>query len=224
MDPDALRRCLDLGLAELDTAIDRRVTDEARDRMIAYLALLTRWNLAFNLTAVRDPMAMVPRHLLDSLAILPWISQGPVLDIGTGPGLPGIPLALVNPDLDFTLLDSNGKKTRFVCQAIADLGITNVRVVQDRAETYRPARKFATIVARAVASLATLRAVAAHLAAEHGALLALKGRVQAHEMDELTAITAADAPTAIAVHQLRVPFTEGERNLIVIPFDTQTHG
>ena len=224
LDPEELRQQLDQGLADLDAAIDSRVDDQARDRMIAYLTLLARWNLAFNLTAVRDPMVMVPRHLLDSLAVLPWIGRGPVLDLGTGPGLPGIPLALVNPELDFTLLDSNGKKTRFVSQAIASLGIANVRVVKDRAETYRPPRKFATIVARAVASLATLRVVSAHLAAERGVLLALKGRVSAEEMDELAAGVGTDAPTSIAVHQLRVPFTEGERNLIVIPFDTHTHG
>jgi len=223
-DPDALRRRLDQGLADLDAEIDSRVTGQARDRMIAYLMLLARWNRAFNLTAVRDPMAMVARHLLDSLAVLPWVGRGPVLDIGTGPGLPGIPLALVHPELDFTLLDSNGKKTRFVSQAIAELGIANIRVVKGRAETYRPTRKFATIVARAVASLATLRAVSAHLAAAHGVLLALKGRIPAEEMDELCAGIGPDAPTSIAVHQLRVPFTEGERNLIVIPFDTHTHG
>ncbi len=115
--------------------------------------MLAKWNQAYNLTAVRDPQEMVTRHLLDSLVLLPYV-QGPrVLDIGTGPGLPGIPLAVARPDCSFTLLDANAKKTRFVTQAVGELGLKNVEVVQERVENYRPKQKFDTLVARAFSSI-----------------------------------------------------------------------
>lgn len=214
IDQAALRAQLDAGLAALDDpGIGAALPDAARNRLIAYLALLTRWNQAFNLTAVRDPEAMVPRHLLDSLAVLPWVADGPVLDLGTGAGLPGIPLALARPALAFTLLDGNGKKVRFVRQAVAELGLGNCTAVQARARTYRPPAKFATIVARAVAPLAGLCAECTHLAAPGARLLALKGRRPA---DELAALPAH---AAVAVHRLGVPGADGARHLIVVPLD-----
>jgi 16S rRNA (guanine527-N7)-methyltransferase len=220
-----LRGRLDQGLAALGSDIDAAVDADARERMIRVLGLLVRWNRAYNLTAVRDPDEMVPRHLLDSLAILPWVVRGPVLDLGTGAGLPGIPLALVRSDLRFTLLDGNGKKIRFVRHAAAELGLTNVDAVQARVETYRPPRKFATIVARAVASLTTLHAACTGLASADGRLLALKGRLPTDEMDELAAaMRANDRSAPIAVHPVQVPLLDGERNLIEIPFHANPNG
>ncbi|KAA6181741.1 16S rRNA (guanine(527)-N(7))-methyltransferase RsmG [Thiohalocapsa marina] len=215
-----LRRRLDRGLGQMPPGIGDHLDAAARDRLIAFLGLLARWNRAYNLTAVRDPADMVPRHLLDSLAVLPWITRGPVLDAGTGAGLPGIPLAIARPELGFTLLDSNGKKTRFVRQAVLELGLDNVQVVQSRLETYRPGQKFATIVARAVTSLAALRANCAHLAFSDARLLALKGRLPEQEIADLVAASA----TTVQVHPLRVPLLEGERNLIEIPFNATAHG
>jgi 16S rRNA (guanine527-N7)-methyltransferase len=224
-DPSRLRHRLDAGLAAMGPAIDGAVDAAAREGMVAFLLLLARWNRAYNLTAVRDPLEMVPRHLLDSLAVLPWVTGGQVLDLGTGAGLPGIPLALARPDLGFTLLDSNGKKTRFVSQAITELGLVNAEAVQARAETYRPARKFATIVARAVTSLTALHEACAHLAKDGGHLLALKGRIPRDEMDALTMTLHGAGPSPRGrVHPLQVPFVDGERNLIDIPFDASAHG
>ena len=230
-----LRSRLDQGLVGMAPMIRGRLDDAACDKLLAYLTILGRWNRAFNLTAVRDPREMVPRHLLDSLSVLPWITGTPVLDVGTGAGLPGIPLAIALPELRFTLLDSNGKKTRFVRQAVFELGLANVDVVQSRLETYQPVAKFATIVARAVAAITTLHAASDHLAATGARLLALKGRLPADEIGALRsamAKTAAHKPCAaygdgsvrIRVHPLQVPLLDGERNLIEISFQTGVHG
>lgn len=239
LDRAALRRRLDAGLAAMGAGIDAALDDAGRDRLIALLALLVRWNRAYNLTAVRDPMDMVPRHLLDSLAVLPWVTRGPVLDVGTGAGLPGIPLAVARPALQFTLLDGNGKKTRFVRQAVLELGLDNVEVVHSRLEAYRPGPKFATMTARAVASLSELSVRCAHLAAADTRLLALKGRLPEQEIAALTATTSPSvsatgeplgtssrihAATSCTVHALRVPQLDGERNLIDIPFSASAHG
>jgi 16S rRNA (guanine527-N7)-methyltransferase len=215
-DPAAPGARLDAGLAAL--GID--ASDAQRGRLLALVALLARWNRAYNLTAVRDPADMVPRHLLDSLAVLPWVRRGPVLDVGTGPGLPGLPLAIMRPELDFTLLDSNGKKVRFVRQAVLELGLGNVTPVQARMRTYRPRVNFATITARAVAPLAELCADCAPLTAPGGVMLALKGR----EPDaEVAALAAATPPrvrgAAVTVHRLRVPMLDAERCVIEVPFD-----
>lgn len=250
LDRAALRRRLDAGLAAMGADIEAALDDAGRDRLIAFLAMLTRWNRAYNLTAVRDPGEMVPRHLLDSLAVLPWIRRGPVLDAGTGAGLPGIPLAVARPGLRFTLLDGNGKKARFVRQAVLELGLENIEVVHSRLEAYRPAEKFATIAARAVASLSELLDRCAHLATTDARLLALKGRLPEQElaalMDEVPpslpatepnlsvsgqpggtarVVSASDQATASHwVHRLCVPQLDGERNLIEIPFHATAHG
>ncbi|MGB5737022.1 MAG: 16S rRNA (guanine(527)-N(7))-methyltransferase RsmG [Thiohalocapsa sp.] len=253
-DRSALHRRLDQGLVAMGPEMDAALDAPARDRLIAFLALLMRWNRAYNLTAVRDPAEMVPRHLLDSLAVLPWISRGPVLDAGTGAGLPGIPLAVARPELRFTLLDGNGKKARFVRQAVLELGLDNVEVVHSRLEAYRPAEKFATITARAVASLSDLLGRCAHLAAADARLLALKGRLPEQEIAALmdgaspslsatepipsaSGLPGGTAPTVSAaasasdhalashwVHRLCVPQLDGERNLIEISFHATAHG
>lgn len=175
------RRQLADGLAAQGTALDE--TQQAT--LVAYLALLFKWNRAYNLTAVRDPAQMVSRQLLDSLAILPYV-QGPrVLDVGTGAGLPGIPLAIARPDLQFTLLDSNGKKIRFVRQAILELGLGNVSAEQQRVEQYRPPAPFDTITSRAFAELKEFVALTGQLLAPGGQWLAMKAALAEDESSML---------------------------------------
>jgi len=158
------------GLAAQQQALDA----QQQRLLIDYLALLWRWNSAYNLTAVRDPLEMVSRQLLDSLSILPWLTGPRVLDVGTGAGLPGIPLAIARPDLDFTLLDANGKKIRFVRQAVLQLGLANVSAEQQRVEAFRPALPFDTITSRAFAELADFVTLTSHLLAPGGQWLAMK--------------------------------------------------
>jgi 16S rRNA (guanine527-N7)-methyltransferase len=157
---------------------------------------------------------MVPRHLLDSLAVAPYLGQGPVLDLGTGPGLPGLPLAVMVPEQAFVLLDSNGKKVRFVRQAVMELGLTNVSVVHARIESYQWDRKFATIVSRAMATVPEILGAVAGLMARPARLLLMKGRRTDAELKDLE-----PPPDAVEVHPLRVPLLEGERHLIQIRFD-----
>lgn len=185
----------------------------SQERLLAYLGLLARWNKAFNLTAVRDPVQMVPAHLLDSLAISPYLAGERVLDLGTGPGLPGIPLAILQPERNFTLLDSNGKKTRFVAQAVVELGLANVEVVRTRAETYRPPTGFDRITARAFADLKTILTLAGPLLRPGGRLLAMKG--QRAEIDAELADLTLD-PQAVRVIPLQVPQLQRERHLVQI--------
>lgn len=182
-----------------------------RQRLFAFLGLLGRWNRTFNLSGVRDPEQMVPRHLLDSLAVAPWLVGSPVLDVGTGAGLPGVPLAIACPERRFTLLDSSAKKLRFVTQALLDLGVGNAQVVQARIEAYRPQRKFATIVTRAVASAMEIQGRVAHLLAEGGCMLLMKGR---NPEEDLLALAQAGIPHRL--HRLAVPWLEGERHLLQI--------
>ena len=182
----------------------------AQVKLLAFLELLERWNRSYNLTAVRDPEQMVPRHLLDSLTVLPYL-QGPrVLDIGTGPGLPGIPLALARPDLEFVLLDSNAKKTRFATQAMHELGLKNVGIVQERVEKFHPEIKFDTLIARAFASIPDMLAASRHLCAAHGRFLVMKG---VFPQEELAAVT--DGYRA-EVKALRIPGLDAARHVVVL--------
>lgn len=147
-----------------------------------FLHLLVKWNKAYNLTAVRDPLEMVARHLLDSLAVLPHLCGRRCLDMGTGPGLPGIPLAVMRPDMDFVLLDSNGKKIRFVRQAVLEMGLNNVEPEHARVEAYRPAKGFDTLIARAFTALPGMLELTKGLRDEHTVLLAMKGKLPVEEL------------------------------------------
>ncbi len=189
--------------------LDIQLPDGACARLAAYLALLERWNRAYNLTAVREPEAMVIRHLLDSLSIQPWLEGPRVLDVGSGAGLPGIPLAIVRPDDAFCLLDSNGKRTRFLTQATAELQLTNVSVVRSRVEDYRPATPFNSVVSRAFATLADLVADAGRLCAPTGRLLAMKGVFPDDELARLP-----PAYRVVGVYPLQVPHLDAERHLV----------
>lgn len=187
------------------------VTNDDQQRLLALINLLKRWSKAYNLTAVRDPVRMVPYHLLDSLAVAPYLRGERVLDVGTGAGFPGLPLAIVQPDRHFVLLDSNGKKIRFVRQAVMELGIRNVNAVQARIETYESGQKFATILARAFASLPDILRLTGPLLDQPGVLLALKSRQAGDELKTLD-----KRPESARLHRLDVPFLDGERTLIEI--------
>lgn len=195
------------GIAALGLTLD----SAQQERLLAYLALLVKWNKAYNLTAIRDPLEMVTKHLLDSLAVLPHLHGTQVLDVGSGAGLPGIPLAIADPAREFTLLDSNGKKTRFLLQAKGELGLSNLSVVHSRLEQYRPGQLFDTVTARAFASLADMTAGTAQLLAPGGSLLAMKGEFPQAELDAL--------PLGFVVREiiaLTVPGLEAQRHLVRI--------
>ncbi len=192
------------------TAMGLELAPERQAILIDYLALLAKWNRAYNLTAVRDPRQAVARQLLDALSILPLI-QGPrLLDLGTGPGLPGLPLAVARPDLEVALLDSNAKKTRFLNQARLSLGLENIEVERARAEAYRPESPFDTITSRAFAALPEMVAVSRHLLAPGGRWVAMKGR---RPDDELAALPA---DLHARVVPLEVPGEPGARHAVVI--------
>jgi 16S rRNA (guanine527-N7)-methyltransferase len=183
----------------------------AQDQLLAYLQLLHKWNRAYNLTAVRDPAQMVSRHLLDSLAVAPLLQGRYFADIGTGAGLPGIPLAIALPEARFTLVDSNGKKIRFVTQAVAELGLPNVEPLQQRVEEWQPPRRFDGVLSRAFASLADMVAACDHLLAPEGCFYALKGQYPTAELSDLP-----KHYTVSACHTLAVPGETGERHLVTI--------
>lgn len=161
-------------------ALDLDVAPDAQQRMLDYLALVEKWNKAYNLTAVREPAKMLTHHLLDSLSVLPHLRGPRVLDVGSGAGLPGIPLALARPEWQFTLLDSNHKKTTFLRQAVIELKLNNVDVVCDRVETWASPQPFDTVVSRAFSDLAEFLALAGKLCAKTGVIVAMKG-VYPHE-------------------------------------------
>jgi 16S rRNA (guanine527-N7)-methyltransferase len=176
--------------------------------LLRFLGLLTRWNRVFNLSGHRDPHAMISCHILDSLAVVPYLHGHRVLDLGTGAGLPGIPLAVALPGMDFTLLDSSAKKIRFVQQAVIELGLGNVELVRARAERFHPSAPFDTVVSRAFTSLTSLLGYTVPLCRSGGYLLALKGP-RAH--------TEADAlPPGIEyqIYPLMVPGLDAKRHLV----------
>jgi 16S rRNA (guanine527-N7)-methyltransferase len=181
--------------------------------LLAYLALLVRWNATYNLTAIREPREMLTKHLLDSLAMQPHVRDVPTLaDLGTGPGLPGIPLALSTPGLSVALVESNGKKARFLRECVRQLGLApRVRVLESRAEAVAEPGAFEAITARALDRLAGILGVGGHLLAPQGRLLAMKGVFPRDELAELPAGWAGGA-----VHRLVVPGLDGERHLVEV--------
>jgi len=187
-----------------------QLVPEAATRLGGYLALLERWNHAYNLTAVRDPEAMVVRHVLDSLSILPWLAGPQVLDVGSGAGLPGIPLAIARPDVDMTLIETVEKKSAFQRQAKIELGLANVEVVCARVESL-PGGQYDAIVARAFAVLGEIIQVAGHLLRPRGRLYAMKGVLAREGVPALP-----EGWTLAECVRLRVPGLDAERHLIVV--------
>ena len=175
------QRQLSQGLAGMGIALD----EQQQQRLLDFLALLNKWNRAYNLPAVREPAEMVSRQLLDSLSIAPFIHTDHLLDVGAGGGLPGIPLAIAFPERRFTLLDSNSKKTRFLTQSVLELGLDNVEVFHGRAEQYQPGKQFSQISSRAFTALENLVNWCGHLLAEDGQFLAMKGQFPDDEVSAL---------------------------------------
>lgn len=184
------------------------LTETVERKLLDYLALLQKWNAAYNLTAVREPHEMVTRHLLDSLSVLPYVPQNArVLDVGTGAGLPGLIIAIARPDCQVTLLDSNSKKIRFLRQAIAELNISNADTTHVRVEAYTG--QFEVITSRAFATLLDMVKGSEHLLAKEGEFLAMKGQ---RPDAEITALPANILVKDIAT--LDVPFLDEERHLV----------
>lgn len=179
--------------------------------LLAYLAELEKWNAAYNLTAVRDPREMVSRHLLDSLVVLPFVGEGALLDVGAGAGLPGIPLAIARPEVRVTLLDSNGKKARFLRHVQRTLKLDNVEVAEARAEDWHPPDAYVQVISRAFASLGDFLRLTGHLLAADGRWLAMKGKVSAEELESIPPGMSLEA-----VHSLAVPGLREARSLVVI--------
>ncbi len=179
--PPGLVERLHAGLDALQLSLPAALPQQ----VLQYLALLLKWNRAYNLTAVRDPQEMIPRHVLDSLVVLPYVCGPAVLDVGTGAGLPGLLLALARPDWQFSLLDSNAKKTRFITQVVIELGLSNVSVVCQRAEHWQTPQRFDSILSRAYSDLETFYQQTRSLCAADGCLLALKGKLPEEELNAL---------------------------------------
>ena len=192
-----------------DLGVD--LSESQHTQLLAYLALLIKWNKAYNLTAVRNPDEMVSRHLLDSLSVVPFIEGPRWLDVGSGGGMPGIPLAILFPEMKVTVLDSNGKKTRFLTQVKLELKLDNLEVIHSRAESYQPAVPFTGIVSRAFSSLEDFTGWTRHLGDVNTRWLAMKGL---HPADELVALPAdfyLDSAQA-----LTVPGCQGQRHLLIL--------
>jgi 16S rRNA (guanine527-N7)-methyltransferase len=186
------------------------------EKLLAYLALLAKWNKVYNLTAVRDEAKMVSHHLLDSLAVLPHISAKRLLDVGSGGGLPGIPLAIARPQMRVTLLDSNQKKAAFLKQAAIELELGNVEVTSDRVEEFDAPEGYNVIISRAFADLGEFLSAARHLLAPGGRLVAMKWVVPHEEMNHLP--TGFKVESAVA---LNVPGVNAQRHLVIVSAHSQ---
>lgn len=200
-----LRPALESGLRALGLDLPAPI----QTQLLAYIGELYKWNSAYNLTAVRDPQGMLSRHLLDSLTLLPLVS-GRVLDVGAGAGLPGIILAIANPALDVTVLDSNGKKARFMRHAVRTLGLPNVQVEEARVEALKPAQAFDCITSRAFASLEAFFAATVHLLGPGGQWLAMKGKL---EDAELAAVPGS--VQILETRRLSVPGIPEDRHVVI---------
>jgi 16S rRNA (guanine527-N7)-methyltransferase len=199
------RDLLAAGARDLSVALNPSQTDA----LLKLVDELELGNTQFNLTAIRDRLGMLRKHVLDSLSLEPYLRGDRVADVGTGAGFPGLPLAIVNPQRRFTLIEATGKKARFAERTAQQLGCDNVQVVNSRAESYRPLELFDTVTARALSSLADFAAYAGHLCAPGGRLLAMKGKRPDEEISALP-----KSFRVLAVHRLRVPGLDDERHLV----------
>lgn len=206
-EPNRYRSDLTAGIE----ALGLELTEPQVERLLAFRDLLEKWNRAYNLTSVRDPAEMVPAHLLDSLTIAPWVRAQRVLDVGSGGGLPVVPLAIVMPDRQFVAIDSNRKKTRFLTQCKLELGLSNLDVITSRAEDYQPTEAFGQISSRAFTAVANMVRWCGPLLSDTGEFLAMKGPDWVSELSDMPAgwRLAED-------HSLVVPGFDRERHLLII--------
>jgi 16S rRNA (guanine527-N7)-methyltransferase len=202
----SLANSLDAGLAAME--LDMHAGERAA--LLEYLALLGKWNKTYNLTAINVPERMLTHHILDSLALTPHVGAGPLLDVGSGAGFPGIPLAIARPDLRVTVMDASEKKCGFMRQAAIELNLANVTVVHARVESFQAPQKFNQIVSRAFSELVEFVRVSAHLLAPGGNWLAMKG---VHPLEEIARLNTARVVRALP---LKVPGLDAERSLIIM--------
>src|SRR5690554_2716261 len=188
-----------------------QLTDQQQQQLVTLVEQLDKWNKAYNLTSVRNPQQMLSRHIIDSLVVLPHLQGQRFIDVGTGPGLPGLPLAIAAPDKEFVLLDSLGKRIRFIRHVCHQLGLNNVTAVQSRVEDYHPDLKFDGVISRAFASLSDMLNWCGHLPAKDGKFLALKGVYPTQELEEMPAEFQVEE-----IIRLQVPEADGERHLAII--------
>ncbi len=201
----------DINLGAKSLGLDLSATQA--DLLTHYVLLLDRWNKAYNLTAIRDPREMVFRHIIDSLSIVPHVTGNNILDVGSGPGLPGVVLAIMNPAGRYTTLDSNGKKTRFMLQAKFDLQLNNLEVVNARVEAFVAPQAFDTITSRAFTSLVNMVEGTKHLLSPSGVYLAMKGL---YPDEELRVLMDRHEIELVGCEPLNVPGTEGDRHLVIL--------
>ena len=181
------------------------------EQQLALVGLLDKWNKAYNLTSVRNPKDMLPRHIMDSLAVRQYLQGQRFIDVGTGPGLPGLPLAIAEPDKEFVLLDSLGKRIRFIRQVCHELKLTNVTPVQARVEDYQDEKKFDGVISRAFASLNDMLSWCEHLPAENGRFYALKGLYPQDELEQLPEQYKIES-----IEQINVPGIDASRHIVII--------
>ena len=197
-------------LSHLVNGLSFDVSAEQIDKLVGYVLLMDKWNKTYNLSSVRDPHEMLIKHILDSIVVTPYLQGSNIADVGTGPGLPGIPLAIMCVNKNFTLIDSLGKRIRFIKQAIHELNISNVVPIQARVETLE-AKQFNIIVSRAFASLSDMLFWCEHLVADDGRFYALKGQLRKEELDQVPAQFKIESSLPLSV-----PSLEGERHLVKI--------
>jgi len=207
MSIETLKPILEAGLSELSI----KASDNQIDQLIQYLTLLEKWNKVYNLTAIRDPKEMLIKHLLDSLTVIPHVTGSRIVDVGTGGGLPGIPLAIMFPEKQVDLLDSNSKKTRFLIQAKAELGLENTIVIHDRVENYQPDELYDSVISRAFASMADMLHWTNHLLSDQGVWWAMKAQ---KEFEDLSVL-----PGKVRIQEtidLKVPGLDADRMLLKV--------
>ncbi|MCG9965951.1 16S rRNA (guanine(527)-N(7))-methyltransferase RsmG [Shewanella cutis] len=191
--------------------INLPATAEQKKQLLDFVGMLNKWNKAYNLTSVRDPEIMLVRHIMDSLVVSIHLQGDRFIDVGTGPGLPAIPLAIMNPDKTFVLLDSLGKRIRFQKQVAFELGIHNISSIESRVEAYQPEQKFDGVLSRAFASIHDMLTWCHHLPAEHGQFYALKGQLSDEEMQQIPA-----GFVVTETIELKVPKLDEQRHLLKI--------
>tara|TARA_R110000851_G_scaffold34446_4_gene91516 strand:+ start:826 stop:1446 length:621 start_codon:yes stop_codon:yes gene_type:complete len=198
-------------LKELLKQAQLTLSESQIEQQLALVGLLDKWNKAYNLTSVRNPKDMLPRHIMDSLAVRQYLQGQRFIDVGTGPGLPGLPLAIAEPDKEFVLLDSLGKRIRFIRQVCHELKLTNVTPVQARVEDYQDEKKFDGVISRAFASLNDMLSWCEHLPSDKGRFYALKGLYPQEELDELSANYKTES-----IEQINVPGIDASRHIVII--------